>query len=297
MKQAMTPISPTDLILNPDGSIYHLHLRPEDIADRIILVGDPGRVSQVSSHFESVEVKKSNREFITHTGNFRGIRITVLSTGIGTDNIDIVLNELDALANVDLETRMIKPGHRRLSLIRLGTSGALQTDIVPGTLIIASVAGGFDGLYHFYTDPGKNNMSELSTSFVNHTGWDNNLAAPYFIHGSDRLFQLLAGSGTVSGITISTPGFYGPQVRSIRLSPFDSKLVSRLASFRFKGMRINNFEMESSALYALSSLLGHEAVTICVAIANRISNEFLADYHQAVDELILMVLDKLRGDA
>lgn len=292
----MGSISRTDLILNQDGSIYHLHLLPGDIADQIILVGDPGRVAQVSTHFDTVELQKSNREFVTHTGTFRGKRITVLSTGIGTDNIDIVLNELDALINVDLKQRQIKSGHRSLNLIRLGTSGALHADIVPGSQIITRIAGGFDGLYHFYRDNSGYNLEEIATSFMEYTGWEKRLAYPYFIRGSDQLYHLLSGPGTVSGITLSTPGFYAPQLRSIRLPPFDRELVSKIASFRFDGMRINNFEMESSALYALSSLLGHQAITVCVALANRISLEFLEEYHTVVDKLISTVLDKLTKD-
>ncbi len=289
----MNPISHTDLILNPDGSIYHLHLLPEDIADHVILVGDPGRVEQVSSHFDHIELKKSNREFVTHTGNYKGKRITALSTGIGTDNIDIVLNELDALVNVDLEKRIPLSEHRSLNLIRIGTSGALDAEIVPGQKIIGRVAGGFDGLYHFYKDPDNFNLEALSHSFMDHCKWPSSLAEPYFIRGSERLHSLLSGPGVVSGITLSTPGFYAPQQRSIRLSPFDLELISKIETFSFEGMRINNFEMESSALYALSALLNHHAISICVAIANRISLKFLEAYQEAVDELISMVLDKL----
>ncbi len=292
----MNPISHTDLILNPDGSIYHLHLLPEDIADHVILVGDPGRVEQVSSHFDHIELKKSNREFVTHTGSYKGKRISVLSTGIGTDNIDIVLNELDALVNVDLEKRIPLSEHRSLNLIRIGTSGALDAEIAPGQQIIARVAGGLDGLYHFYKDPGRFNLEALANSFMDHSGWEKSLAEPYFIKGSEYLHSLLSGPDLVSGITLSTPGFYAPQVRSIRLKPFDPELISKIVTFRFEGMRINNFEMESSALYALSALLNHQAITICVAIANRISLEFLESYHGAVDELISMVLDKLTQD-
>ena len=292
----MNPISPTDLILNPDGSIYHLHLLPGDIADQIILVGDPGRVAQVSSHFDHIELIKSNREFVTHTGSYKGKRITALSTGIGTDNIDIVLNELDALVNVDLVQRTIKSDHRSLKLIRIGTSGALHADIAPGEQIIARIAGGFDGLYHYYKDPGGINMEALANTFMVHATWKKSLAEPYFTRGSEHLLQLLSGPGMVSGITLSTPGFYAPQQRSIRLSPFDQELITKIGSFSFEGMRINNFEMESSALYALSALLNHQAITICVAIANRISLEFLEDYHGAVDGLITLVLDKLTQD-
>jgi len=289
----MNSISPTDLILNPDGSIYHLHLLPEDIADHVILVGDPGRVSLVSSHFDHIELEKGNREFVTHTGSYKGKRVTVLSTGIGTDNIDIVLNELDALVNLDLEQRIPLSRKKGLNLIRIGTSGALHEDIAPGGKIITRVAGGLDGLYHFYQDPGKHNQVLLSDSFIEHTGWKNNLAEPYFIKSSEKLHSLLSGPTVISGITLSTPGFYAPQVRSIRLAPFDPELLSKINSFRFESMRINNFEMESSALYALSALLNHQAITICVAIANRISLEFLEEYQEAVDGLISMVLEKL----
>lgn len=289
----MEPISHTDLILNPDGSIYHLHLLPEDLAGTIILVGDPGRVRQVSSHFDHLETEKSNREFLTCTGNYRGKRLTVISTGIGTDNIDIVLNELDALVNVDLHSRTIKTTHTRLNLIRIGTTGALHADIPPGSQIVTNVAGGFDGLYHFYSDGMNVTVPGLSASFMGFTGWKQPLAEPYFVRGSEKLLTLLSQDGQVTGITISTPGFYGPQVRSIRLLPSDQAMVQKLGSFSFAGMRINNFEMESSALYALSALLGHEAMTVCVAIANRVTREFLENYTPAVEDLIRTVLDKL----
>jgi len=289
----MGAISHTDLILNPDGSIYHLALTPEDIADTIILVGDPGRVGQVSSHFDVVELEKSNREFVTHTGTYGGKRITVLSTGIGTDNIDIVLNELDALVNVDLAQRTVRPEKRSLNLVRIGTSGALHADIPAGTTILSKVAGGFDGLYHFYEDQAGITVPGLTESFMHYTNWNRSLPDPYFVPGSEKLFSLLTNPGQVSGITLSTPGFYAPQVRSIRLSPIDKSLIEKVGSFSFNGMQINNFEMESSALYALSALMGHHAITICVAIANRISLDFLEDYKPAVDSLISTVLDKL----
>ena len=292
----MENISHTDLILNPDGSIYHLALRPEEIADTIILVGDPGRVNQVSSHFDRIETEKENREFVTHTGTFRGKRISVLSTGIGTDNIDIVLNELDALVNVDLEKRTIKPNHKRLNLIRIGTSGAIHADIPAGSRIVTQIAGGFDGLYHFYQDDNQVIVPGLTEAFMNFTGWKKSLAEPYFIKGSEKLSALLSEADQVTGITLSTPGFYAPQVRSIRLEPFDKLLIQKLGSFSFNEWNINNFEMESSALYALSALLGHEAITICVAIANRVSKAFLEDYKPAVESLITMVLDKLTLD-
>jgi uridine phosphorylase len=292
----MKAISHTDLILNPDGSIYHLKLLPEDIADNVILVGDPGRVSTVSSHFDKVELKKVNREFVTHTGTYRGKRISVLSTGIGTDNIDIVLNELDALVNVDLEQHTFKSEHHSLNLVRIGTCGALNADIKPGGRVLTRVAGGLDGLYHFYRDRGSRNNKALATSFLEHTGWPEKLSEPYFIPGSETLLDLLSEPDQADGITLSTPGFYAPQMRSIRLESFDPDLIGKLDSFTFEGMRINNFEMESSALYALSSFLGHQAATICVAVANRISLEFLEDYHKDIEALITMVLDKLTAN-
>jgi uridine phosphorylase len=292
----MQPISHTDLILNQDGSIYHLHLLPEELAETVILVGDPGRVSQVSSHFDRIDVVKENREFVTHTGSYCGKRITVLSTGIGTDNIDIVLNELDALVNIDLASRKPRLEHKSLNFIRIGTSGALHADISPGARIITEVAGGLDGLYHFYNDPEGHNLLPLSESFISHTGWQKKLADPYFIRGSGRLMQLLSDTGMVAGITLSTPGFYAPQVRSLRLPPIDPDLVLKIGSFRYENMRINNFEMESSALYALAALLNHHAITVCVAVANRISLEFLDDYQTAVDALIETVLNKVIQD-
>ncbi len=289
----MNTISHTDLILNPDGSIYHLHLLPGDISDTIILVGDPGRVNQVSSYFDSVDIRKANREFVTHTGSYKGKRISVLSTGIGTDNIDIVLNELDALANIDLANRIVSDTRMSLKLIRIGTSGVLHADIPAGSHIVSHIAGGFDGLYHFYQDNRGVCVPGLSEAFMNHTGWKKSLSDPYFTKGSEQLIDLLSVPGQISGITLSTPGFYAPQVRTLRLSPFDQALIQKIGSFSFKGMRINNFEMESSALFALSAMLGHEAITICVAIANRVTKDFLEDYKPSVDYLIETVLEKL----
>ncbi len=289
----MNAISPADLILNKDGSIYHLHLLPGDISDTIILVGDPGRVHQVSSHFECVEIEKANREFLTHTGLYKGKRLSVLSTGIGTDNIDIVLNELDAIVNMDLRTRTFRDEHMKLKLIRIGTSGALHPDIKPGSYIRTRIAGGFDGLYHFYQDDKQINLHDLAESFMHFTGWKKNMSDPYFVEGSARLLNLFPDIDFFSGITLSTPGFYAPQVRSIRLAPFDKLLIQKLSSFTFNGMRINNFEMESSALYALAALLGHEAATLCVAVANRITEEFLVDYKPVIEKLIVLTLDNL----
>ena len=289
----MGPNSHSDLILNSDGSIYHLHLLPGDIASTIILVGDPGRVKQVSDHFDTIEIRKENREFVSHTGHYKGKRLTVLSTGIGTDNIDIVLNELDALVNVDLQRRVIKPEKTVLRLIRLGTCGALHPEIIPGATILSKVAGGFDGLYHYYKDENRVSVPDITESFMKHSNWKEELPHPYFVNCSPRLSALFEDKAKHAGITISTPGFYGPQVRGIRLFPFDEGLIKKIESFSFDGLRINNFEMECSALYALSAMLGHEALTICVAIANRITESFLEDYKPHVDELILNTLNNL----
>lgn len=289
----MKPVSHTDLILNPDGSVYHLALLPEDIADSIILVGDPGRVALVSSHFEKILVKKDNREFVTHTGLYKGRKITALSTGIGCDNIDIVINELDALVNMDLDTRLPKKKKKSLRFVRLGTSGALHREIEPGSRMLTRIACGFDGLYHYYKDPERINLDTYTEAYIAHTDWKKELPSPYFIPGSEELIDMMLDEVHFSGITISTPGFYAPQFRSIRLSPFEEEMIEKIASFRHEEKRINNFEMESSALYALSAMLGHRALAICIAIANRVSTDFLDDYHPQVNALVLSVLDKL----
>jgi uridine phosphorylase len=220
----------------------------------------------------------------------------VISTGIGTDNIDIVLNELDALVNVDLEARTVRSKKKHLSLVRIGTSGALHKHLEPGTRIMSTIAGGFDGLYHFYQDRDGVTLNELRDVFIEHTQWKSSLPDPYFVKASERLLALFEEEGQASGITLSTPGFYAPQMRSIRLGPHDEKLIQKLNTFHFNQMQVTNFEMESSALYALSALLGHEAVTLCVAVANRITKEFLDDYKPAMETLIRRVLDKLTAD-
>jgi len=289
----MGTIEPTDLLLNPDGSIYHLHLMPGELADTIILVGDPGRVLQVSAHFDTIELQKENREFVTRTGTFRGKRLSVLSTGIGPDNIDIVMNEVDAVCNIDLVSREVKKTRKTLELIRIGTSGALQPDIVPGSVIVTEIAGGYDGLYHFYRDDHHLNIQELAAAFMLHTGWHRSLPEPYFIPASEQLSGRLAEPDWFRGITLSTPGFYAPQCRKLRLYPHDEDLIRKTGTFRYKGMRVANFEMESSALYALSSMMGHHALTVCAGIANRVTKAFLDEYKGVVDALIKKVLDKL----
>jgi uridine phosphorylase len=283
---------PSDLILNPDGSIYHLYLHPGEAAHDIILVGDPERVDRISSFFDKIEVRKQNREFRTHTGYIRGIRITVLSTGIGTDNIDIVINELDALFNIDLESGSQKKELTRLNFIRIGTTGGMQADIPLNSFILSRMAAGFDGVLNFYKDRDKVSDLEAEEQFKSYTSWRKHLPAPYFVRSSDILFDKL-NHNLISGITISAPGFYGPQCRSIRLNPADPDLNTKISSFRYQGMRITNYEMESSALFGLSSLLGHQAVTICAMIANRITGELTKNYQPVMDKLISFTIERL----
>lgn len=289
---AMKPIAPSELIINDDGSIFHLHLRPEDIADTVILVGDPGRVGLVASYFDSTESERGNREFVTATGVYKGRRISVVSTGIGTDNIDIVVNELDALVNIDLGTRTVKERKTRLTLLRLGTCGAVQDDIRIGDFILSRTSVGFDGLLNFYA--GRDSVSDLpmEKAFREHTGWDEKLPAPYFVNCSDTLAELFAAE-TISGITVSAPGFYGPQGRALRISLADRHMNEKIASFRWQGRRITNFEMEGSALAGLSALLGHAAATICTVIAQRAVQDMDTDYRPFVEKMIRMALDKL----
>jgi uridine phosphorylase len=282
----------TDLILNRDGSIYHLHLFPGDVAQDIILVGDPERVEKVSSLFDQIEIRRQNREFNTHTGYLRDKRITVLSTGIGTDNIDIVLNELDALFNIDFETGNLKKKIIRLNFIRIGTTGGMQKDIPIHSFILSKMAAGFDGVLNFYQNRKKVTDLDAEKEFTSFASWGNLLPAPYFVWSSDSLFDRL-NHHVISGITVSAPGFYGPQCRSLRLNPADSELIHKIESFRYKGMRMTNYEMESSALYGLASLLGHQAVTICAMIANRITGEFTKNYQPVIDNLISFTLEQL----
>jgi len=289
----MKPIAPSELIVNDDGSIFHLHLLPHEIADTIILVGDPGRVESVSAQFSKIEVKKSSREFVTHTGTYKGTRLTVLSTGIGTDNIDIVVNELDALANIDLKTRTPKEAHRTLRLVRLGTSGALQPDLVLGSMVSSHISIGFDGLLNFYARRNEISLLDYEAAFLKHTAWNELCAKPYFVENSRELIALFADA-TSEGMTISAPGFYGPQGRVLRLPLADMQLNEKIESFRFNGKRITNFEMEGSAIAGLSKLLGHKSLTICTIIANRAILDMNVDYKKAVNNMIEMALEKLR---
>jgi len=288
----MKQIGESELILNDDGSVYHLHLRPENIADTIILVGDQGRVEMISDLFDTVEFRVQNREFITHTGFYKGKRISVLSTGIGTDNIDIVINELDALVNIDLENRTVKKEHKSLNFIRIGTSGSLQPDIPVNSYLLTKTAVGFDGLLNFYADRERVTNPEKEAAFIQHTGWNKLLPAPYFVEAPGKLYDILA-KGVYTGITISAPGFYGPQGRVLRLPLVDPDLNQKAANFEIDGMKITNFEMEGSAIYGLSTLLGHSAATICLVIANRARKEYSRNYKEMMKNLIVFVLDRL----
>lgn len=288
----MEKIGSSELIINPDGSIYHLHIRPEHIADTIILVGDPGRVEIISKHFSSIEVKINNREFYTHTGIYNGKRITALSTGIGTDNIDIVLNELDALVNIDFETRQPKKVHKSLNLIRLGTSGALQGNIAVDSFLVSEKAIGFDGLLNFYAQRNEIADIDFENAFKSYVNWNKNLPSPYVVSASSELLSKLKGEN-ITGVTISSPGFYGPQGRVLRLPIIDPQINDKIEKFEYRNYKITNYEMESSALYGLSKLLGHHALTICVIIANRVNKTFSKDYKTRVEALVKYTLDKL----
>lgn len=288
----MRTIPSSELIINDDGSIFHLHLTPDQLADIVILVGDPGRVALVADHFDTVECRVQNREFNTVTGRYKGKRMTVLSTGIGIGNIDISVTELDALANIDFETRQEKAVKRQLTLVRLGTSGAIQPDIKVGEVVFSRTSLGFDGLLNYYA--GRNEVCDLAIekAFVEHTGWNPQLPAPYFIDADKTLFELFKDV-TREGITIAAPGFYAPQGRWVRLQPQDPKLNEKVESFTFEGRRITNFEMEGSALAGLAALMGHRAATICTIIAQRIALDACTDYKPFVKKMIRTALDKL----
>jgi uridine phosphorylase len=286
-------LKPSELIINQDGSIFHLHLLPEDIADDIILVGDQGRVDTVASFFDCIELKKQNREFYTITGKYKGKRITVLSTGIGTDNIDIVINELDALVNIDLKTRTVKKEHHTLNLIRIGTSGSLQKHVPIDSVLMSERSIGFDGLLNFYANRNTISDVEFENAFKKHVGWDEILPSPYVVNASEKLIKKLESNLTIKGVTISAPGFYGPQGRELRLPILMENINDKIEAFDYKGQKITNYEMESSAIYGLSGLLGHNAITLCAIIANRATKEFSKDYKPTIKKLIQYVLDKL----
>ena len=288
-------IPSSELIINEDGSIFHLHVKPEWLADKVILVGDPGRVSLVASHFENREYEVESREFRTVTGTYQGKRITVTSTGIGCDNIDIVMNELDALANIDFQTREVKPQLRQLQVVRIGTCGGLQPYTPVGTFICSAKSIGFDGLLNFYA--GRNAVCDLSMerAFLNHMGWTGNLCAPapYVIDADTELVERIAGTDMVRGVTIAAGGFFGPQGRELRIPLADPHQNEKIERFEYQGLRITNFEMESSALAGLCRLLGHKATTVCMVIANRLAHEANTGYKNTIDTLIKTVLDHI----
>lgn len=283
----------SELIINPDGSIFHLHVKPEQLADKIILVGDPGRVALVASHFETKECEVESREFKTITGTYKGKRITVQSTGIGCDNIDIVVNEMDALANIDFKTRHEKETFKQLTFIRIGTCGGLQPYTPVGTFVASVKSIGFDGLLNFYA--GRNNVCdlELEEAFKKHMNWSPLLSAPYVIDGDKELVDRIAGEDMIRGITIACGGFFGPQGRELRIPLADPHQNEKVESFVYGDLRITNFEMESSALAGLSALMGHKAMTCCMVIANRVAKEANANYKNSIDNLIIEVLDRI----
>jgi len=288
----MNKIAPSELILNPDGSIYHLNLKPEHIADTIIFVGDQNRVPKISKHFESIECDIQKREFRTITGTYKNKRISVISTGIGPDNIDIVMNELDALVNINLETRTIKNEHQQLQIIRIGTSGSLQKDIPVDSFVLASYGLGLDGTLHAYTCE-HILETEIENAFIKHTHWNERKARPYIVKGSERLEKKLFSSQTFIGFTATANGFYGPQGRVLRLPLQDTNLNSKIDNFNFKGLKVTNLEMETAAIYGLAILLGHKALSMNAIIANRANGTFSTDPYKTVDALIQYTLDKL----
>lgn len=288
----MTAIKSSELILNPDGSVYHLNLKPENIASDIIFVGDQNRVSKITKHFDTVEFSTQKREFKTETGTYKGKRLTVMSTGIGPDNIDIVMNELDALVNIDLNTRMIKPELTSLNIVRIGTSGSLQSDIPVDSFVMSEYGLGLDNMLRSYI---IDSISEtaIEDAFIAHTDWDMRKGKPYVIKGSEKLAQKIESTEIHKGFTGTAGGFYGPQGRVLRLPIQDEALNAKMDSFNYNGTRMTNLEMETGAIYGLSRLLGHEALSLNAIIANRADGTFSEDPYKAVDALILYTLNKL----
>lgn len=287
--------APSELIINEDGSVFHLHLKPEQLADKVILVGDPGRVALVASHFDTKECEVESREFKTITGSYKGKRITVTSTGIGCDNIDIVMNELDALANIDFGTRYEKENLKSLEIVRIGTCGGLQQYTPVGTFICSEISVGFDGLLNFYE--GRNAVCDLplERALLNHLGWTGNMCAPapYAIHADSEMVKRIASKDMVRGITVACGGFFGPQGRKLRIPLADPHQNEKIESFEYQGRRITNFEMESSALAGLAKLQGHKATTVCMVIANRVAKEANTGYKNQIDDLIKSVLERI----
>ena len=285
----------SELIINSDGSVFHLHLKPEQLADKVILVGDPGRVETVAKYFDNIECEVSNREFRTITGTYHGKRISVQSTGIGCDNIDIVVNELDALTNIDFTTREEKDKHRQLSIVRIGTCGGLQTFTPVGTFICSEISIGFDGLLNFYNGRDEECDLPMEEAFKKHMNWNQRLGAPYFVHNDEELLNRIfhPEKGMVKGVTIACGGFYGPQGRELRIPLADPSQNEKIEGFEYQGKKITNFEMESSAVAGLSKLLGHKALTVCMVIANRKIKEANTGYKNQIEDLIKIVLDNI----
>ena len=288
----MRVIAESELIINSDGSIFHLHMRPEQLAGNVILVGDPGRVAMVAAHFDSVECEGSSREFNFKTGTYRGVRFTVLSTGIGTDNIDIVVNELDALVNIDFKTRQIKEKLTSLNILRIGTCGAVQPDIPLGSYIFSHISVGADGLMNWYAGRDEVTIPEMEKAFVEQVGYDRNLGRPYFIKADQKLIDAFADC-SVKGMTVAAQGFYGPQGRYVRIPLAMPDMLEKFTAFSHDGYRITNFEMEGSAVAALSKKLGHRAGTICLVIANRYLKGANPDYKELMNRLVVTALDRL----
>jgi uridine phosphorylase len=289
----MKHFPPSELIINSDGSIFHLHLKPEQLADNIILVGDPGRVALVAAYFDAVECSVSSREFNTMTGTYKGKRISVISTGIGTDNIDIVMNEIDALANIDLKSRTEKPQFKSLNIVRIGTSGGMQPDIPLGSFLISEKSIGFDGMLNFYA--GRNDVSDLpfEEAMKLHLNWNPQLADPYVVDADADLVNKIGQDDMLRGVTISANGFYGPQGRVLRIDLADMQINDKIESFRFGRYKITNYEMEGSAIAGLAKLMGHKAMTVCCIIANRRVEAANTDYKPYIEKLVTTVLDRI----
>ena len=289
----MKHFEPSELIINTDGSVFHLHITPEQLAQKVILVGDPGRVDLVASHFTNIECDVQNREFHTITGTYKGKRITVLSTGIGCDNIDIVINELDALTNIDFTTRNEKEQLHSLEIVRIGTCGGLQLSTPVGSFVVSAKSIGFDGLLNFYA--GRNEVCDLAfeKAFTQHMNWNPQLCAPYVIDADRELTDRIANTDMVRGVTVACGGFYGPQGRELRIPLADPNQNQKLENFEYDGWKITNFEMESSALAGLCRLLGHRATTCCLVAANRLIKEANPNYKNTIDSLIKTVLDRI----
>lgn len=285
-------IPESELIINGDGSAFHIHLRPEELADNVILVGDPGRVDMVAEHLQDIEFRHQSREFVSVTGKFRGVRMTVLSTGIGTDNIDIVMNELDALANVDFAERRVKSVRKSLNILRIGTSGAIQPDVPLGSFVFSRISVGCDGLLNWYAGRDEIALADYEEAFKSHVGWDRHLPDPYFVRAGARMTELFSGV-TIPGMTISASGFYGPQGRVLRMPLAMPDMLEKFESFSYDGQRITNFEMEGSAIAGIAAHLGHNAGTVCAIIAHRYLHSSNTDYKPVVRSLIELALDRL----